>query len=144
MYGMQVIDPSVQKVGEEWIRSIVEKDFQNIAEICQSDVHSRTMTPKRFDAFENASDLSLKVEDWFHDCSGFQKEQTRFAMVGEKLAIFYRMSFDNNGEPRTAEQQIYVTLRDGLIDQLSLLCSGFQPVQAPVEAVMAQAEKKTQ
>ena len=55
-------------------------------------------------------------------------------MVGEKLAIFYRLSFEKDGQPYTTEQQLYCSLRDGLIDQLSLLCSGFQPVQVLVEA----------
>ena len=131
MASLQVNVQTPQQLGEEWIQALIEKDFQRLAEVCHPDVRSRLMTPKRFDSLENASDLTQKVEGWFGECSSIQKEQTRVAMVGEKLAIFYRLRFEKEGAPHTAEQQLYCTLRDGLIDQLSLLCSGFQPVQLP-------------
>jgi TusA-related sulfurtransferase len=89
-------------------------------------------------------DLARKVEYWFNDCSSFRKEQTRVALVGEKLAIFYRLDLQRGGEPHSIEQQVYCTLRDGLIDQVSLLCSGFQPAQAPVEAPTVQSKKSVQ
>lgn len=139
MAGLQVADQSVQRVGEEWIRAVVEKDFPRLAGICQPDVHSRLMTPGRLDTLENVSDLTRKVEGWFHECHSIQKEQARVAMVGEKLSISYRLRFEEEGMPYTAEQQLYCSLRDGRIDQLSLLCSGFLPVQALVEAPIAQA-----
>jgi tRNA 2-thiouridine synthesizing protein A len=134
MINSPVIDQTSQKVGEEWIQAVLEKDFPRLAEICQPEVRSRLMTPKRVFVFENASDVSHKVEDWFHECSGFQKEQVRIAWVGGKLGIFYRLSFIENGQSYVAEQQLYCSLRDGRIDQLSLLCSGFQPLQDVVNA----------
>jgi TusA-related sulfurtransferase len=134
MISMQLKDQRLEWVGEEWIQVLMEKDFNRLAEICQPTVLSRLMTPKRFDSFENVSDLIQKVDTWFHECSSFQKEQTHITKVGEKLAISYRLSFDKNGQPYEAEQQLYCTLRDGLIDQVNLLCSGFQPVQRMDEA----------
>jgi TusA-related sulfurtransferase len=133
MTGTQGLDDAEQTIGEEWIRVKVEKNFQRLAGICQPEVRSRLMTPKRFDTFEIMSNLAQKVEGWFHEGSSFQKEQTRITRVGEKLAIFYRLSFEKNGEPITAELQLFCTLRDGLIDQVNLLCSGFQPRPAQVE-----------
>ncbi len=144
MTDMQADDERVEWLGEEWIQALVDKDFQHLAAICQPDVHSRLMTPRRIDTLENAADLTQKVAGWFQDCSAFQKEQTRIAMVGKKLAIFYRLTFDDHGQPREAEQQLYCTLRDGLIDQLSLLCSGFQPVQGPVETPITQPVNSAQ
>jgi len=139
MTGIQMNNQRVQWVGEDWIGSIIEKDFQRLAGICQPEVRSRLMTPKRMDSYENVSDLIQKVESWFHECSSFQKEQSRVAMVGEMLAIFYQLSCEKNGQPCTIEQQLYCTLRDGLIDQLSLLCSGFQPMLVPIEEPIAEA-----
>jgi hypothetical protein len=92
------------------------------------------MTPKRIDTCANSADLIQKVESWFHECSDIQKDQTRIGRVGEKLVIFYRLSFIKNGEPRTAEQQVYCRLRDGRIDGLSLLGSGFEPTLDRIEA----------
>ena len=139
MFDSQVKDRSMQWIGEEWIQAVVGKDFRRLAEICLPEVQSRLMTPKRMDTFEAVTDLILKVEKWFGECSSFEIEQSRIAMVGEKLAIFYRLTFEKSGQPITAEQQIYCSLRDGLIDQLNLLCSGFQPVHVPDAVPNAQS-----
>ncbi len=140
MTGLQGNDQVVQQLGEAWIGALVEKDFQRLAGICHPEVRSRLMTPKRIDALESASALTQKVEGWFGKCDAMQTEQFRVAQVGGKLAIFYRLRFEKNGEPYTAEQQLYCSLRDGRIDGLDLLCSGFQPVQARLEASIPQAE----
>jgi TusA-related sulfurtransferase len=143
MSDMQVDVQSMQKIGKEWIQVLVEKDFQRLARICQPEVHSRLMTPRHYDSFENVTDLITKVEGWFGECSSFQEEQKRIALVGEKLGIFYRLSFEKNGEPYTAEQQVYCFLRDGRIDQLNLLCSGFQPARGLNDAPLGEAVTST-
>jgi TusA-related sulfurtransferase len=143
MEGLLANNQNLQQLGEEWIRAVIEKDFQSLAGLCHPDVRSRLMTPRRIDTFENATGLSQKVENWFDECYYIEKEQARVTMVGEKLAIFYRLRFEENGIPCTAEQQLYCSLRAGRIDQLSLLCSGFQPDRALVEAPVAQALNST-
>ncbi len=134
MTGLQRNDQTALRLGEEWIQALIEKDFQRLREICQPDVHSQLITPSRVHTLANAPDLTQKVEQWFGACDSIQKVQSRIAMVGEKLAIFYRLAMEENGEPYTAEQQLYCSIRDGQISQLNLLCSGFQPVPAPLDA----------
>ncbi len=143
MDSFQTLDRTSQQVGEEWIQALMEKNYQHLSEISQPDVHSRLMTPRRIDSYENVSDLIHKVESWFSECSSFQKEQFRISMVGQKLAIFYRLRFQKGGQPHTAEQQIYCTLKSGLIDQISLLCSGFQLDPVPDETPTAQKAEGT-
>jgi tRNA 2-thiouridine synthesizing protein A len=137
MDGLLANNPNPQQLGEEWIHAVIEKDFKHLTRICHPDVSSRLMTPNCIHSLENATDLTQQVEKWFGECDSIEKEQARVAMVGEKLAIFYRLRFEENGAPYTVEQQIFCSLRDGHIDQLMLICSGFQPDQAPVEASMA-------
>lgn len=133
MEAIKVNDQIMQQVGEEWIQALLDKDYQHLAAICQPDVRSRLMTPRRMDSFEKVADLTQKVESWFHECSSLKKEQTRVTRIGEKLAINYRLGFIKDEGLYTAEQQVYCSLRDGLIDQISLLCSGFQSDQTPME-----------
>jgi TusA-related sulfurtransferase len=120
-------------LGDQWIECLVQKDFPGLAHLCKPDVHARLMTPRRIDTLENAADLCQKVESWFGECTLFQKNLVRTARVGEKLAIFYRLTFEEKGQLFLAEQQIYCSLQDGRIHQLSLLCSGFQPVPTPAQ-----------
>jgi len=118
---------SVQKLGEDWIEAIVGKDFEGLAKLCQPDVSGSLLLPKRIPAVENMADLTKEVERWFGHYDSIEKEQSRIAMVGEKLAIFYRLRCIENGTADLIEQQIYCSMLDGRIKQLRLLCSGFQP-----------------
>lgn len=135
MVGLQINDQTALRLGEEWIQAVVEKDFQRLSGLCQPDARSQVITPSRVQTLENAPGLARKVEQWFGACSSIQIEQSRVAMVGEKLAIFYRLSFVEDGEPYTAEQQLFCTLHEGQIAQLNLLCSGFQPAEVSLEAL---------
>lgn len=128
MNGLQGNDPTTLRLGEAWIKMVTEKDFERLSEICQPDVHSQMLTPHHVYTYENVRELTRKVEQWFSKCDPIQKEQSRVMMVGEKLAIFYRLSVAEDEEPYMLEQQLYCTPRDGQIAQLSLLCSGFQPI----------------
>lgn len=130
----QDVGRSLSQLGEKWIRALLEKDFQRLGEICSPDVHSRLMTPKQVYALDNSSDLRKQVENWFHECTSIQLEQSRIEMVGRKLAISYRFHLVKDEMPHIVEQQLYCSLNDGLIGNVNLLCSGFQPVQIPVDA----------
>jgi TusA-related sulfurtransferase len=139
MTGMQGMLQSPQQVGEEWIRALVEKDIRRFTRFCHPDVHSSLLTPYKYSSLDTALDLFQKVEQWFHEADTMDIEQERVEMVGERLAIFYRLRIEEHRQPFTIEQQLYCTLRDGRVQQLHLLCSGFQPVQPALEAAGTQA-----
>ena len=118
---------SAERQGEEWIQAIINQDFNYLTAICHPDIKSTLLLPKRIAHLESATDLAKEVEDWFGEYDLIEKEQSRVAMVGEKLAIFYRLRCIESERADTIEQQLYCTVRDGRIEQLRLICSGFQP-----------------
>jgi tRNA 2-thiouridine synthesizing protein A len=122
-----------QQIGRAWIQAISDHEFEQVTGLCQADVHSRLVTPKRFVSWENTPDLVGSIRGWFEQTSHVQIEDSRIDRVGQKLAINYRLRFQKDGEWLTAEQQVYGFLENGLFTRLDLLCSGFQPVNAPVE-----------
>ena len=127
---------TAEMLGEEWIKAIVDKDFDQLATISHPDVRSSLMVPSRIYQLENAIDLSKKVEDWFGEYDTIEKMQARVAMVGEKLGIFYRFRCVENGEASLIEQQVFCSLGEGLIERLWLVCSGFQSTEPPVGAFL--------
>ena len=118
-----------EQLGHEWIEAIIQKDFDRLATLCQPDVSSSLLLPKRFLTYDNVGDLTAKVKDWYNEYDSIDKEQARVAMVGQKLGIFYRLNCTEIGASYTIEQHVYCTIRDGRIEQLKLICSGFQPDQ---------------
>ncbi len=124
---------TVQQQGDDWIQVIIDQDFENLTAICHPDIQSILLLPKRIAHLENVADLAKEVEDWFGEYDLIQIEQSRVAMVGEKLAIFYRLRCTENGGIDTIEQQLYCNVHDGRIEQLRLICSGFQRDQHEID-----------
>lgn len=120
----------LRQIGEGWIQVIVNGTPGSISHFCQPEVASNLLTPKRFITFENVTDLSTKIQEWFGDCSDIHVEQSRVAMVGERVGIFYRFLLNKQGSRKLIEQQVYCTVENGRITQLHLLCSGFQSVNS--------------
>ncbi len=117
----------VEKPGEDWIQAIITQNFKYVTAICHPDIKSTLLLPKRIAHLENATDLAKEVEDWFGGYDLIQKEQSRVAMVGVKLGIFYRLRCTESKAANTIEQQLYCMVREGRIERLNLICSGFQP-----------------
>jgi len=139
MSSPQVNGERWRQVGESWVGTLAERDFGRLALLCQPDVRGRLLTPGAFDTIDSARALGLKFQQWFGESDLIRIEQTRIQRVGEKLSILYRLLLRQQGEWFEVEQQISGFLRDDLISRLDLLCSGFQPIPAPSEALTADA-----
>jgi TusA-related sulfurtransferase len=81
----------------------------------------------------------LRFQEWFGDSDLVRIEQTEIHRVGEKLSILYRLLLRKQGEWFEVEQHIAGFLRDDAFSRLDLLCSGFQPVPSPGDALTADA-----
>ncbi len=119
----------LQRFGEEWIQTIQDRDFQRLEQFCQPCIVSHLLTPKRSVSLENIADLIAKYRLWFGECVNFKLETSRIERVGERLGIFYRFHLQEHDDWYDIEQQLYCTLKDGRVEQLYLLCSGFQVVE---------------
>ncbi len=126
----------LQRLGEDWIQSIMEGAPERLEQFCRPEVVSRLLTPKRLVTLDHAMDLVTKYRGWFGECTNFHLEASRVGQVGERLGIFYRLLLQEHGDWYTIEQQLYCTLKDGRVEQLHLLCSGFQLVGTSDEAVV--------
>ena len=123
-----------QKTGRSWIQALVEHDYQQISRLCQKNVRSRLVTPSEVEDTEDAQGLIDSIKGWFGDTSQTRVEHSRVEQVGRKLAVNYQLTFQEEGIWVTAEQQLFCRLADDLIEQLDLLCSGFQRLPSPVDA----------
>jgi len=118
----------LQKLGEDWIRAIMEGALDQLEQLCHANLMSRLLLPAGLVTLHNAADLIAEYRAWFGGCTNFQLEASRVAKVGERLGIFYRFHLQDQGDWYNIEQQVYCTLKDGQVERLHLLCSGFQLV----------------
>ncbi len=128
MATMETMDERVELLGRGWIRAITEGAPDRLQEFCQPDIASSVLTPKRYVNLDNVADLVAKYRLWFGECTDFQVLDSRVGMVGDRLGIFYSLYLQEHGDWYRIEQQLYGTLRDGRVERLHLLCSGFRLV----------------
>ncbi len=119
---------SEQQFGEDWIHAIAEGALDRLERLCEPKVNSRLLTPGQFTNLDNAADLVAKFMDWFAECTDFTVEASRVAPIGKRLGISYRFLLRDQDDWYRIEQQLFCTLKDGRVQQLHLLCSGFQLV----------------
>ena len=130
MIEMKMENEQVLEMGEDWIAAITEGAFNRLEGFCQPEVTSTLLLPKRVMTLDNAVDLAAKYREWFGSCTDFRVEGSRVNRVGRRLGIFYRFRLWDDEAWYTIEQQVYCTLKDGRVERLHLLCSGFQLVAA--------------
>jgi TusA-related sulfurtransferase len=118
----------VQRMGEDWIKAITDGAPGRLEKFCLPDLISHVLTPKRSMTLENAAALVAKYQGWFGNCTDFRVEERRISRVGERLGIFYRFYLQEQGNWFSIEQQLYCKLSEDRVEQLWLLCSGFQLV----------------
>lgn len=114
-------------VGAVFARAITRRDFTELGDLLHADVELRALTPGR--TWEPVGhDAALGVlRTWFGDCRVDAVERVETGAVGDRGAIAYRFAGRRPDGPFVIEQQAYYTEREGQIDWIRILCSGFRP-----------------
>lgn len=115
-------------VGESWLAALVARDFERLAALCKPEASGRLMIPSRIVTTDGATETVERIAAWFKDCEVIRDEGSHVSMVGTQLAIHIRVYVEEMGEAFAVEQQLYCAVEGGQIERLSLLCSGFQPL----------------
>jgi len=139
MENEQVEELRLQKFGQDWIHAIADGALERLELLCSPRVNSRVLTPGQYANLDKAADLVAKYQDWFAGCTDFQVEASRIDRIGKRLGISYRFLLREHDDWYRIEQQLFCTLKDGRVQQLHLLCSGFQRVPTADRAAPAQA-----
>ncbi len=119
-------------LGERMAYAIAAQDAEALRPLFATPLVFRAVTPRRFwdaeTAVEVADDIVLGA--WFH--AGVVVEQLSILevdTVGDVAKVSFRMTLALESGPAVVEQVAYYTLREGLIADIRLVCSGFRPTR---------------
>ena len=117
------------RVGQAFVEALGRKDFETVATLLDPEVDFRGLTPSR--AWE-ASGPKAVVEDvlsqWFEESDEIEQiTPVDSGRIADREHIAYRFEVSNPDGRFVGEQQAYYTERDGRIDWMRVLCSGFRP-----------------
>ena len=126
----QAYAESPASLGVAFARALAAKDFARIKELVHPDVDFRGMTPNRtWEARDPDGLVADILTEWFAETDEVETvDRIATDAVGDRTGLSYRFSGRNDGGPFVVEQQAYLTARDGRIDWMRVLCSGFRSV----------------
>jgi hypothetical protein len=119
-------------LGTEFARALAVKDFDRISELIHPEIDFRGLTPKRnWEAGDSGAVISEVLRQWFEDSDDIESlESLETDSFADRERVGYRFSVRNPDGLFLVEQQAYLTVRDGRIGWMRVVCSGFRPAAA--------------
>ena len=117
-------------LGREFATALAAKDFESIAELLHPEVEFRALTPRRsWEAGDPETVISGVLREWFEDTDQIEAlEQIETDAFADRERVGYRFRVRAPDGLFVVEQQVFIGERDGRIDWMRALCSGFRPI----------------
>ena len=114
-------------IGEEFARALAAKDAGRLRELLHPEVDFRAMTPNRvWEATDPGGVIEIAFDNWFEDKDVIESlVSVETDVIADRERAGYRFSVRNPDGLHLVEQQAYFTARDGRIDWMRIVCSGF-------------------
>jgi hypothetical protein len=109
------------------VDAIVARDIAGAAALLHPEIDFRAMTPNRVWEAEGSAGVEVVLREWFEDpdedVNGI--EATQPSAIEDTLRVGWLVHISDTDGPHIFEQQAYVRERDGLIDWMRVMCSGW-------------------
>jgi hypothetical protein len=124
--------PQQTTLGADFARAFADKDSGRMLELLHPEVDFRGLTPSRFwEAGDPGAVVELLFGQWLEDTDDVEAlEAVESDSVADRERVGYRLSVSNPDGRFLVEQQAYLSTRDGKIDWMRVVCSGFRPAEA--------------
>ena len=126
------VDPGAttteEPIGPAFAQALAARDFSALRMLLDPDVEFRALTPRRtWEASGDVQTVSL-FRQWFDEATVIdQVDDVSTHSVGDRRHLAYRFSGHDGDGLFVVEQHVYYSERDGRIDWMRMMCSGFRP-----------------
>jgi hypothetical protein len=112
------------------VDAIVAQDFACAVALLHPEIDFRAMTPNRVWEAEGPAGVAAVLREWFEDPDEDVEgiEATEPVSVEDTTRVGWIVRISDADGPHIFEQQAYVRERDGQIDWMQLMCSGWSPL----------------
>jgi hypothetical protein len=124
------VQPQTSTLGAEFARAFAGKDSARMRELLHPEVDFKGLTPSRsWEASGADAVIDILFGSWLEDTDKVEGlEAIEDDAVADRDRVGYRCSVTNPDGRFVFEQQAYLSGRDGQIDWMRVVCSGFRPV----------------
>jgi hypothetical protein len=126
------VDPGAatrdERGGPAFAHALAARDFDKLQSLLDPEVEFRALTPRRAWEADGDSPTVDLFRKWFDQATVIEHvEQVQTHTVGDRQHLVYRFSGHDDDAPFVIEQQVYFTEREGRINWMRMMCSGFRP-----------------
>jgi hypothetical protein len=116
-----------------FVDAIVTKDRARLIGVLAPTVDFRGPTPSRaWEASDPRGVAEIVFGSWFEPSDHVREVlDVTTGPVADRHRLAYRFLMDSDGEPFVVEQHGFFDAVDGRITRLSMMCSGYRPVEDP-------------
>jgi hypothetical protein len=116
-------------LGADFARALAAKDSSRLLGLMHPEIDFRGMTPSRsWEANDRDAVVSVLLRHWFEEADEIEAlERLESDNFADRQRVGYRFSVSNADGRYLVEQQAYLSARDGQIEWMRVLCSGFRP-----------------
>lgn len=110
----------------EFLEILAARDFERLAATLASAAHARFLLPHGLEEYDGREAIVGRIRSWFESASAFDLASSSEDGVGARHRISWRFNVVRDDSPQVIEQLVYLDLGPQGIQQIDLLCSGFQ------------------
>jgi hypothetical protein len=116
-------------LGARFAAALSAKDSSAILALLHPDIDFRGMTPGRtWEPGDPQEVVSVLLDNWFGDSDEIEGvDRIESDAFADRQRVEYRFRVRNPSGSFLVEQTAYLSDRDGQIDWMRVLCSGFRP-----------------
>ncbi len=116
-------------LGSAFAQALGHKDFATVHGLLHATIDFRGLTPGRaWEASGSNAVINDVLRKWFDDSDQLAEiEAVHADSFADRERVAYRFRGENQEGPFVVEQQVYYTEKDGQINWMRVLCSGFRP-----------------
>jgi len=127
---------------QRFLELLAPRAFDRLAATLPSDAHARLLLPHGLGEHVGRDAILGRIESWFGSASVFELTSSSQEQVGLRQRLIWRFSVVRDGRTREVVEQVaFLDVGPQGIEQIDLLCSGFQPepgvTAGPVEVFEA-------
>lgn len=120
--------------GQRFLEALTQRDFTALEELLAADVWLRALLPRHLDEHYGSGETATAFRSWYGAAQAFEAIAVDHDNVIGKERIRYRFMLRPDWAPETwhvIEQSAFLSIKDGLIRKIDLVCTGFLPVDDP-------------
>jgi hypothetical protein len=123
-------DAADDTLGAAFAQALGRKDFETVLGLLDAMIDFRGLTPGRaWEASDSRAVIDNVLRQWFEDSDTLVEiDSIQTSAFADRQHVAYRFRGQNQDGGFVVEQQAYYTERDGRINWMRVLCSGFRPV----------------